>query len=163
MNYGHDKEKDMFLSRISHIDRDTSCWIWERPSNRDRGAVRINGVRWLASRLSWFLFCGPIPDGSHILHRCDNPRCVNPTHLFPGSHADNMADKKAKGRAHRLPGESHPLAKITDETAREIYDRVVNRNERSPEVARHFGVNYHTVRKIATGKQWRDATSGLRR
>lgn len=139
------------------------CWQWTSTSNRGRGVFTAQKGRMLASRASWVIHRGPIPEGMHVLHACDNPRCVNPEHLFLGTHDDNMADKKEKGRAHRLPGERHPLAKITDDVAREIYDAVVRRGEPSPAVAKMYQVNYHTVRKIATGKQWSSATGALRK
>lgn len=79
------------------------CWIWTASVSRAgygdiwvglRPGVRIIKVH----RLSWEIHYGPIPDGLFVCHRCDNPRCVRPDHLFLGTHTDNMRDASAKGR-----------------------------------------------------------------
>jgi hypothetical protein len=76
------------------------CWIWLGAANR-YGMVR--GDR--AHRVSWKTFRGPIPHGLHVLHKCDTPLCVNPDHLFLGTHLDNMKDKEEKGRGNQPSGE----------------------------------------------------------
>jgi hypothetical protein len=62
------------------------------------GRPRVNGRHVLANRLSWFLAVGPIPDGLHVLHKCDRPECVEPLHLYLGTHQHNMFDRDVKGR-----------------------------------------------------------------
>lgn len=82
-----------------HVEKTESCWLW-------RGAVDTAGYGdcWFrgrttgAHRVSWQIFRGEIPDGLFVLHKCDNPICVNPDHLFLGTHSDNMQDASAKGR-----------------------------------------------------------------
>ena len=82
----------------------TGCWLWiARLNNRGYGVIgrgrRGDGTT-AAHRVSWELFCGLIPNGMHVLHKCDNPPCVNPQHLFLGTHGDNMRDAVRKGRAN---------------------------------------------------------------
>ena len=83
------------------IDSETGCWNWTGPKNEKaygRLIVRIDGIKKTvrAHRLSWRLHRGEIPDGLWVLHSCDNPSCVNPDHLWLGTHLENMADMRKK-------------------------------------------------------------------
>lgn len=80
----------------------TGCWLWTAAAGiygRIGLGSREDGWEH-AHRVSWMLYRGPIPEGMHILHRCDIPLCVNPNHLFLGTHGDNMRDAVRKGRAN---------------------------------------------------------------
>lgn len=76
----------------------SGCWLWLGAAWEDRPNVYYQGKKRLASRVSYEAYVGPIPPGLHALHRCDNPWCVNPEHLFPGTQADNNQDMMNKGR-----------------------------------------------------------------
>lgn len=94
--------------RLAHkIRRDplSGCWIWQgRPNAQGYGQITIRPQRvQLAHRFAWSLRHGPIPSGAFLCHRCDERRCVNPDHLFLGTHAINMADRKAKRAALAAP------------------------------------------------------------
>jgi hypothetical protein len=84
------------------------CWEWRGDHNaKGYGRLTVSGRNCRAHRLSWQLHRGPIPRGEWVLHTCDNPNCVNPAHLFLGTHTDNMRDCCAKGRARTQKSDQH--------------------------------------------------------
>lgn len=90
---------DAFWSRV---DRTGDCWTWLGATRPDgRGWVRHDGAVRLTHRVAWILSYGPIPVGLFVCHRCDNPPCCRPEHLFLGTRTDNMRDARAKGRLIR--------------------------------------------------------------
>ena len=132
----------------------SGCWLWTAHVNwRGYGGIQNNGRNFKAHRVSWELHNGPIPLGSQVLHRCDVPSCVNPGHLFLGSHQDNMDDKVAKGRqSYKLPlGEAHGRAKLNAEQVLGI------RSASGPlrVIAARFGVGLAQIGKIRSGKAWK--------
>jgi hypothetical protein len=97
---------DRFWSKVATAGPD-DCWPWTAattPKGYGRWTYREGGknCHTTAHRKAWELANGPIPAGFQVLHRCDNPPCCNPAHLWLGTHRDNMADKVAKGRQSRL-------------------------------------------------------------
>jgi hypothetical protein len=107
-----------------------------------------------AHRMSWTIHRGDIPDGLFVLHKCDNPICVNPDHLFLGNAQDNMTDKVRKGRQSRQRGTENPMAALDDakvKIIRSLYRRGVSQ----PVIALQFGVAQTTVSGIVRKKQWR--------
>jgi hypothetical protein len=138
----------------------TGCWPWlgERRGNNQYGSFTAgpgNRNRSLAHRKMHELTRGPIPPGMCVMHRCDNPICVNPEHLQLGTHADNMADMKRKGRARGHRGEAHPMAKLTEAQVIEIRRRYIPRVVGTPQLAKEFGVDTAMVQRIVTRKAWR--------
>ncbi len=132
------------------------CLVWPSASNRGRGQLSYQGKTWLASRLAFFLSTGPIPAEMKVWHRCDNPRCVRPAHLFLGTHTDNMADMAQKGRARPPRGEAQHLAKITLETARRIKS-LISEGHTAHDIAQCTGSTVNIVKDIRRGKTWKQA------
>lgn len=130
------------------------CWEWQgyRGPN-GHGQMRGTPGTTAAHRVSWELHNGPIPEGLHICHHCDNPPCVNPAHLFLGTHQDNMRDMVEKGRnskppVHRIKGEGSTNAHFTNAQVREFRRQFA---EMDISVLRFAGLhNVHpaTMRKI---------------
>lgn len=85
-----------FMVNVQPIE--IGCWMWTGGIVHGYGCWEVDGRRERAHRWAWELFVGPIPEGMHVLHRCDNPPCVNPNHLFLGTQTDNVQDMDAKGR-----------------------------------------------------------------
>jgi hypothetical protein len=119
----------------------TPCIEWG--GKRDRDGYGRRGAR-LAHRLTWEEVNGPIPHGLCICHRCDNPPCVNPDHLFLGTHADNRRDSVAKGREWRkVPVSEH--ARILER---------LRAGERQGDIAASHGVNRNQIRRITSAYGW---------
>lgn len=117
----------------------------------------------LAHRVSWILTNGVIPDGICVLHSCDNPPCVNPSHLWLGTKADNNRDKEEKGRGKPPPywlvknhrsGEDHPFAKLTLFQVEEIKWLYASGGHTMRSLGRRYGVNSSHVSRIISGEKW---------
>ncbi len=140
------------------VQRD-GCWGWAGSKDQNGygkiGEGGRGGRDLLAHRVSWELSHGPIPNGLCVLHRCDNPECVNPLHLFLGTQTDNNADMHAKGRGSggRFYGSAHPNAKLDEAAVREIRQARAE-GARLATLAKRFGVLESTISHIARGKGW---------
>jgi hypothetical protein len=108
-------------------------------------------VEQLAHRVSWRLYRGPIPDGLWVLHKCDTPQCVEPTHLFLGTALDNKRDCIAKGRDRNASGEDNGNARLTAADA----EFIRNSSETGTAMAERFGIAQSTVSQIRRGQTWR--------
>ena len=150
----------------ARVEKGDGCWIWLGPRNKQGyGITNTTGRRGIsAHRLAWILENGPIPtsDKVHtgtmwVLHKCDNPPCVRPDHLFLGTPADNHLDMRSKGRQHApLCGEDSGQAKITEQLVRLIREAFVAEPNLT-RVAKKFaytGIKKAQIRNIVCGKSW---------
>lgn len=144
--------KDRLLSKTK-VNAETHCWEWTAVRNKrgpiSYGQIYDGGKLKLAHRVSFEIYCGAIPEGLQVLHRCDNSGCVNPEHLFLGTHDDNMNDKVAKERQAR--GITHSHAKLTD--ADVVAIRAAG-GVPLRELAEQYGVDLSRISRIRTGKSW---------
>jgi len=98
------------LIKMSMPEPNTGCWLWighQRNKKQQYGAITIKCRANYAHRVSYETFVGKIPDKMDLLHKCDTPSCINPDHLFVGTHADNMRDCLKKGRNPWMLKKSH--------------------------------------------------------
>lgn len=141
-----------------------NCWEWTSVKTRNGyGRFGINGRLPRAARISWVLHYGPIPAGFLVCHRCDNPGCVRPDHLFLGTPLENMKDMVRKGRSFSpsiktyLRGEQNKCAKFTRETAIAAFNDVAD-GLPIEVAAKKYGVSNSTIGELVQGKSWRSVT-----
>lgn len=148
----------------SHVPGLGSCWIWLGGRKKRTDGSLSYGVfcaskKWfLAHRFAWMTE-HPREDPPAVCHRCDNPSCVNPAHLFAGTQAENLEDMRNKGRAHFnrfASGQFHPNAKIDAEKAAEVR-RLRGTGLSLAKIGARMGLNPSTVHDIVRGKTWRAA------
>ena len=145
---------ERFWSRVDSSDPD-GCWLWAAGAfEGGYGAMVYGGKLCKASRIAWELTNGPIPDGLWVLHRCDNPPCCNPAHLFIGTPRDNTHDALRKGRWCRTPGEARWSAKLRDVDVIDIRNRYVPRKVTLKDLADEYGVTFQLISMIVNRKIW---------
>lgn len=134
-------------------DAETGCLLWQGGmAGPGYGTLYHKGRHRYAHRLAWELTFGPIPAGMHVLHKCDRPLCVNPDHLFLGTHQENMADRERKRRSAR--GERHGRAKLSKRQVRAIRREYAAGGVTLRELAEEYGVTPAHISAIGRGKAW---------
>ena len=130
------------------------CWKWQGSLDRKGyGQIKLHShQRGSAHRVSYELHFGPIPDNLFVCHRCDNPSCVNPAHLFLGTGNDNLRDMREKGRHSH--GETHAHAKLTEKQVDEIRARYAAGGILQRELALEYGVTEKHISRIINRGQW---------
>jgi len=144
-------------------DKNTGCWVWQGKSRsgscRKYGRIKVNGKNMAAHRFSWELYFGEIPRGLLVCHKCDNPECVNPKHLFIGTQKDNMKDMKDKGRQNKEShlgynfhrGERNYNSRLRDGDVLKIRKDI--RPQRT--IAKQYNVSQTLISKIKKHEIWR--------
>lgn len=147
-----DDDQTRFWAKVAQPSPD-ACWEWLFARDKDGyGSVWFQGKQCRAPRVAWVLATGsPIPDGQMIRHRCDNPPCVNPTHLELGTSQQNDHDRVERQRAARGPGNSS--TKLTEAAVRTIRSDVASGMTHRATAARHQ-VTKATVTSIIAGRIW---------
>lgn len=139
------------------VNSATGCIEWtgdKYPAGYGRARLRIGEPREIrAHRRGWEIAYGPIPDGMDVLHRCDNPKCVNPKHLFLGNDKDNCKDKLTKKRNINLAGAEHGRSKLTPEDVMRIREASLFGASRAS-LSRSYGVSDVAIQKIVIRENW---------
>lgn len=147
--------EERFREKLLPIDPITGCIEWNGSFfENGYGKFRMWPKTVKAHRFAWELKNGPIQNGFLVCHQCDNSSCVNPDHLFLGTHLDNMVDMDTKGRRIIIRGEGHGKAKLTKDSVVEIRMRLAC-GESYQKIADDFGVSQTLILKIKTGERWK--------
>lgn len=139
-----------------HVARIGECWEWTGSHDRlGYGFVSISGKRRSSHRVSWELSNGCLKPGMHVLHACDNRRCVRPSHLFLGTHRDNMRDMVLKGRSRggTCRGSENGYA-VLDEVLASEAKLMLASGISTAAIARRLGVSRGAILAISTGRTW---------
>lgn len=148
------KDIDRFWGKVDKVNsvffyNGTRCWEWTATRNHTGyGRAWVNLGLHVAHRVSYQLSFGEIPKELEVCHFCDNPPCVNPSHLFLGTHKENMNDMKKKGRAVRQIGELNGRCILSDKEVDKLRYLYENKIETQVNLAKRFGISQAQVSSI---------------
>ena len=142
-----------------YVDKksDYECWSWTGSCNNDGyGHLNIKNKTTRITRFSWIIHNGKIPNGLCALHRCDNPKCVNPSHLFLGTQEDNIKDMINKKRDNKAKqkGENNGMHKLTLNEVKEIRKLYNKKQLTGKQIGKIFNVHQVTISRICNNKNW---------
>lgn len=139
-----------------NVDRvDGGCWLWTQGRSKNRyGRFRFRGKAFSPHRFSWIFHYGDVPEGFGVLHHCDVPKCVNPAHLYVGTHTQNMHDMFNRGRRKQPRGERNGCSKLTEAAVLAIREEYAALRTRQVELAARYGVSQPVISAIILRKVW---------
>lgn len=148
-----EKERERFLSRVD-MKSDSDCWLWTGRTNPDGyGQFDCQNTAIASHRYMWSILNGEIPSDMVICHKCDNPPCCNPQHLFMGTVQDNVRDRDTKGRQANHSGTKNGRAVLSEAEVlrvRALRDSGVTYKG----IAREMGVSEGCINHILNGRHW---------
>lgn len=153
----YDSQLDRFFEKINKKGNN-GCWLWVGSRRLGYGRFYDGRLKALVSahRMSWEIHFGNRPPNDiKVLHRCDNPSCVNPAHLFLGTQQDNIDDMCAKGRQVAPKGSSHHKAKLSEKDVIQIRALRATKGIPTRLLARKFSISVSSIKHILHGDTWR--------
>ena len=147
-----EKDKSRFWAKVDRSGGPDACWLWTAAKRKTGYGLfyirRAHG----SHRIAWAMDKGPIPDGLCVCHRCDNPPCCNPKHLYAGTKVDNAQDSIRAGTKYQPDnrGELHGMSKLTAKDILEIRTSKLSQRK----TANLFGVSQSSIWLIKTNKRW---------
>ena len=149
--------EDRFWEKVDKSAGIDSCWLWTAATltepNLPYGVLQVGGRLKRAHRVSYELEHGPITRMDCVLHSCDNPRCVNPSHLFLGNKTSNAKDRDSKGR--QAKGEDQGMSKLSSVDASAIRSMYETGRWSQKSLAEEFGVSQQTISDLLRGRTWK--------
>lgn len=144
---------DRFWDKVNKVE--DSCWEWTGSKRRKYGRVSVYRKSFSAHRVAYFLNEGVDPKGEIVMHKCDNPICVNPEHLSLGSNKDNTDDMMSKNRGTKQfrSGENHRMSKLTNENILDIREKSGKFTQK--EIAKIYSVDQALISRIINNKLWK--------
>lgn len=156
----NDRRANLKRRFISHIDKTPGhgpkgeCWLWASKRRKDGyGLFKVGNWRIRAHRAGYELLVGLFNEELFILHSCDNPPCVNPDHMRPGTSEDNIADMLSRKRNRFAFGGRRPQAKLTETQVLEIQSLIENGGS-NISIATRFSVRDTAISRIRLGQSW---------
>lgn len=152
-------DENRFWNKVDKSGGPDACWMWTADKfSTGYGCFYLAGKKVKASRFAWVSTHGSISmtDGYHgicVCHHCDNPGCCNPSHLFLGTNADNVADREKKHR--NTPGEANTSAKLTNDKVAKIIKAYATGKVSHEDLARQFGVSSNTISRVTNRQSWK--------
>ena len=155
LNPNYRPVEERFWEKVDKSNNE-GCWIWlAYKNNKGYGEIGIKHKLYLSHRISWIIHFGSIPKGMCVCHKCDNPGCVNPHHLFLGTQKDNMQDMSKKNRANPICGVKHCNAKLSEKQVLEIRKKYSGELGEQMMLSKEYGVSTETISRIVNNKMWK--------